>query len=85
MSDDILRLHVARSYTSSDDSPFSLISQEDGSMPCDKPANVLYFLFYCAKLHPHYIIVNAIGKWSFFFSFTLSYHLPTSFIHQKIA
>ena len=38
------------------------LSQEDGSMPCDKPVNVLYLLFYCAKMHLHYVIVHAIDK-----------------------
>ena len=29
------------------------VSQEDGSMPCDRPVNVLLYLlfYYCAKLH----------------------------------
>ena len=38
------------------------VSQEDGSMPCDKPVNVLKLLFYCAKLHLRYVIVHAIDK-----------------------
>ena len=50
------------------------VSQEDGSMPCDKPVNVLLLLFYCAKLHLRYVIVHAIDTYSFFFFFFLYVH-----------